>query len=438
MSQETVTEPEQYGTLLEQARRLFEMSDLSGSFLLLKEHWLSTPHDVCAVQLVCEIMRKNGKQDLYKHLKILAQSQEALLNNVQAMFEAGYHFIEEREPELAVMLLQRCAQLEPDQSVIRYELGFALMQLRRFKDAIEQFEELLQHDGDFDTRLNLTVCHSLTRNLKRAKELAKELERLVANPEEKKELALRNWVIKRLEKFDSRNQMGIRDWVYALYGSVLLSDTTPKKLDGKARGEAADYPGVASTLIVLNGFLKELGLNFDTIEYYSPMSRPLAEAFGLMLDLPVDIYRGPDRKESALLMMAWASDIIGPHRSFVQHSPRRSIFAYGLTTMAQLPVTPDIIGCLAVDCAMPWTKELEELDTNEVKPKTDKQHPMNQIQEKATNQILENLRNLESHPALLNQIEELHSYYNTKREWLVLDNAKNFPERPEYTAEIPI
>ena len=438
MSQDAAAATETESNLLEQARQLFERSDFVGSFLLSKEHWLSCPQDVCAVQLVCEIMRKNGKKELYKHLKVLAQSQDALLTNVQSLFEAGYQFIEEREPELAIMLLERCARLEPEQTVIRYELGFALMQVRRFKEAIEEFEKLVNHEGDFDNLLNLTVCHSLTRNLGRARELLKELEKIVGNQEEKKELALRNWVIKRLEKFDGRHQMEMRDWVYSLYGSVLLSDTTPKDMSGKPRAVAADYPGVASTILILSGLLKELGLEYDVIEYYSPLSRPLAEALAAVMDLPLDSYKGPDRKESALLVMAWASDIIGPHRSFVQHSPRRTLFAYGLTTLTQLPVTPDIIGCLAPQCDMPWAKELEELDEKETKSKPgDKQHPMNKVQEAATNEILASLSNLESNPQLLKQIEDLHAYYNSKKELLVLDNARSFPERPEYTAEIP-
>ena len=50
---------------------------------------------------------------------------------------------------------------------------------------------------------------------------------------------------------------------------------------------------------------------------------PLAEALGATMDLPSEPYKGPDRKNTALLMMAWASDIIGPHKTFVQHSARR-------------------------------------------------------------------------------------------------------------------
>lgn len=439
MSNDAATQNDELknGSLLDQARELFGREDLAGSFLLSKEHWLSFPDDLGAVQLLCEIISKNGNKELYKHLRILAQSQDELQNNVQAMFEAGYHFISEREPELAVLLLGRCARLLPQQSMIHYELGFALMQLRRFQEAISEFEILLQHDDDFDTRLNLTVCHSLTRNLDRARLLAKELEKLACNQEEKKELALRNSVIKRLEKFDARHNLDIRDWVYSLYGAVLLSETTPKDLSGKPRNMAADYPGVATTLLVLGGFVKELGLRYDVVEYYSPLSRPLAEALAVVMELSAEPYRGPDRRETSLLVMAWASNIIGPHKAFVPHSPCRSLFAYGLTTHSQLPVTPDIIGCLAGECAMPWAQQLDDLDPDDRDTHSGKQHPMNQIQEQATNQILESVSNLESNPLIIKQIEDLHAYYDLKRNLLVLDNASLFPERPEYTAEIP-
>jgi tetratricopeptide (TPR) repeat protein len=436
MSSDIISQPEeQANDLLRQARQLYERDDLAGSFLLSKMHWLNFPEDLCAVQLLCEIMRKNGKKELYRHLRILGQSQKELLSNAQSLFEAGYHFIEEREPELAAMLLSRCRQLAPQQTVVRYELGFALMQMRRFQEAILEFEFLAEQDCDFDTGLNLTVCHSLTRNLQRARELYKQLEKMARSQEEKRELALRNWVIRRLEKYETHKHLSVRDWVYALYGAVLLSDTTPKDLSGKPRTMAADYPGVATTLLILHGLLKELGLRYDVVEYYSPLSRPLAEALATLMEIPVEHYRGPDRKETALLVMAWASDIIGPHKAFVNHSPRRTLFAYGLTTMAQLPVTPDIIGCLAEECAMPWSDQLEE--SSETEPQPGKPHPLNQVQEAALNQILAKIADLESNPQIIQQVEDLHAYYSSKRELLLLDNAKSFPERPEYTAEIP-
>lgn len=429
---------EQVMSLLEQARQLFDKSDLVGSFLLSKEHWLSFPDDLEAVRLLCQIMRKNGKKELFVHLKTLGESRDELQNNVQSLFEAGYHFIEEREPALAAMLLSRCAQLMPENAVVSYELGFALMQLKRFSEAIVHFERSLNCDApDFDTRLNLAVCHSLMRNLESSGSYVSELEKLAGTQEEKREILLRRWVLKRLEKFDPAHQLTVRDWLYSLYGAVLLSDTTPKDLSGKPREIAADYPGVATTLAILHGLLRELGLNFDLVEYYSPLSRPLAEALASIMDLHAAPYGGPERKETALLVMAWASDIIGPHKAFVPHSKRRTIFAYGMTSSAQLPVTPDIIGCLACKCAMPWSEELEAYQKDERPLQAGKPHPMNQIQEKAYNQILAKLADLESNPQTIRQVEDLQAYYAPRRAYLLLENADSFPERPEYTAEIP-
>lgn len=437
MSENSATKSEEQNSaldLLEQAKQLLDSQDLVGCFLLSKEYWLNNPFEIKAVGLLCEVMRRNGKKDLYKNLRTLSDRQE-LEHNAQCIFEAGYQFIEEREPELAAMLLRRCVTMLPEHPMVRYELGFALMQLRLFEEASEHFEHLLLCEDDFDTRLNLTVCHSLTRNLRRAKELIGELEKQASNTEEMKELELRKCVIKRLEKYDKAHKLAFRDWVYALYGSVLLSDTAPKDLSGKPRNSASDYNAVATTLLLLRGLLEELGVEYDVIEYYSPLSRPLAEAFARLLDISAESYKGPDRQERALLMMAWASDIIGPHKSFVQHSARRGVFAYGLTTAAQLPVTPDIIGCLALECSMPWAAELEEYEGGPDE-KTGI-HPMNVIQQRATEAILERASALESNPEIIRQAEILSSFYRMRREMLVLSNHGSFPERPEYTAEIP-
>jgi tetratricopeptide (TPR) repeat protein len=419
------------GNLLEQARQLFARQDFSASFLLTRQHWLNCPDDLEAVQLLSEIIRKNGNQDLYKHLKILAQSEQELRHNVQSMFEAGYHFIDEREPELAAMLLSRCARLEPRQREIHYELGFALMQLRRFQEAIIEFESLLQDYDDFDTRLNLTVCHSITRNLARARQLAGEMAQYAASQEEMKELALRNWVIKRLEGFAADDELGVRDWFYSLYGSVLLNEKVEKDSAGRPQTTSVSYEDLAGTLVLLSGFLKKMGLAYDVIEYYSRLSRPLASALSACLNLPVEPYRGPDRRDKALLVMAWSSDIIGPHRAFVPHCPGRSLFALGLTTSCRLPVTPEIAGFLSGRCVMPWEAELYELSDGAAALSQGSRG-----QEDAAARLLDVVDKLRDSSALLEQTDYLHAYYSKKRKLLVLDNETSFPERPEYTAEI--
>ena len=148
-------------------------------------------------------------------------------------------------------------------------------------------------------------------------------------------------------------------------------------------------------------------------------------------------YGGTAQKQKALLVMCRASDIIGPHKSFVQHSPCRTLFAYSLPVRTQLPVTPDIIGCLFSQCLMPWAQELDNHFKDLKEEQKTKQHPLNQIQEKATREILSSVESLQSNNLIKKRIEDLHDYYNLKKPLLVLDNACSFPERPEYTAEIP-
>lgn len=430
---ETKSTDSQKRVLLEQARARLKEADSAGAFVLVKDHWLCNPDDRQAVQLLSEILLRSGRKDLSDLLYKMSTRELSSINDGQTLFEVAYKFIDAREPELAVMLLRRCVHLHPEERMIRYELGFALMQMRKFVEAIPHFEFLAGIEEDFDTWLNLTVCHSIGRNLGRAGEALARLECIKSSEEEHREVDLRRWVLKRMERFDC-NAPGVRDWVFSLYGSILLSETSPRDLSGKPMTVATDYTGVASTLLILRGLLQEVGCEFDVIEYYSPLSRPLAEALARLMDLPAAPYGGPERSERCLLVIAWASDIVGPHRTFSEHSANRSIFAYGLTGMMQLPITPDIIGCLAGECPMPWS---EQLDAVEERQADSSMHPLNEVQARATDKILENAANLEYQPELIRRVEELAQYYMNRRSMLVFRNPSEFPIRPEYTAEIP-
>jgi hypothetical protein len=139
-----------------------------------------------------------------------------------------------------------------------------------------------------------------------------------------------------------------------------------------------------------------------------------------LLELQCDSYKGPDRPDRALLMMAWATDITGPHQSFVETSERRTLFAYGLPRREPLPLTPEIVAAVTDEFPMPWSPEFRSGSLD---------------QEIAD--ILEIARGLESEPEILKHIQNAVEYYHLKRDFLLLGNHETFPERPEYTAEIP-
>ena len=118
--------------------------------------------------------------------------------------------------------------------------------------------------------------------------------------------------------------------------------------------------------------------------------------------------------------MDWASDIIGPHESFIDNSDKRLIFAYGLPSTEPLPLVPDINAYLCGSNLIPWS-DLSKVDA-----------------ERHYEKILDKARNLESDPDVIKAIEDLLIYFEPRKKELVMGNSEHFPDRPEYSAEIPV
>ncbi len=446
-----------------QARELLTSGEKARALALSRNHWLKHPSDAEPAKLLSELMKSEGQDELASYLSAIATTGSGTSKDVQNLFEAGFKLLDVREPHLAAMLLRRAAELRPDEAVIAYELGFALMTIRRFTEAIPHLERASGETRDFDTWLNLSVCYTLTRNLEKAKNMLGTMSEMASNEDEHAELVHRKGVLKRLERLSKRTELTSRDWLYILYGSMLLGKGEPtgkaslvldapglrqapggKSEDDKTifkdatAGTAAgtiDYKEIAKTLLVLKQVFYALGVDIEIIEYYSLLSKPLAEALGRIMDLPVDIYKGPDRVDKALLVMAWASNIIGPHKTFIPTSPKRILFAYGLTASASLPLTPDIIAMIADYCRMPWASTSEE-NADEFADAANLDLPDEKLVV-VVETILQEVARLESLPDTILLSQEIAGYYDSKRDLLVLGNSDTFPNRAQYTAEIP-
>lgn len=477
---------------LDNARALLEEGRLDASIRSLRSFWLMNPTSVEAVDLLANIMESANREEAAKALSRLktalegatADENNRLEKHPEASFEAGYHLIDTREYELAVMLLRTCLLSAPTDSTLNYELGFALMSLSKYEEAIERFIAAGKTQDDFDTTLNLSVCYALLRKLKEAKELVKKLKSQAKSEEEKHEIHHREIVLKRLERLSRKAQLSERDWLFALYGTMIIHDspssagktgsqastrgTTAGGGMGTAGGstETADggtgsaggstrtaggimgganaiskgslpvaerlvrketFRTIAATMLTLKGVLEGLRLIPEAIEFYSTQSRPLAAILARLLDLPLDSYRGPDRPDHALLVMKWASDVTGPHEVFIGHAANRSIFAYGLTRQDPLPLVPDMIAHFTDQLILPWSDdpELEDDDTA-------------CAPEEAIPQVLERAWNMEHDPDILKAVQDAIEYYRDKKELLVMGNVAQFPLRPEYSAEVPI
>jgi Flp pilus assembly protein TadD len=413
---EPASSAERKAEALTNARTLLAEGRIEQSLSVLKSHWLENPSDAQAVDLFADVVAEAGRAEPSSKLKalshLLSETPPDERKLTSAFFEAGFGLIDLRQFELAIMLLLRCYKDFPDDPVINYEIGFCLMSLARWDEAIAYFMRAKKNANDFDTNLNLAVCYTLTRKLKEARETLTNLGKFAMAEDERKELAHRKVVLKRLESFSAQYNFTARDWLYVLYGGILLRN--------KEQLAKSDEVAIVSNMLILRGLLEGLRIDLEVIEYYNPLSKPLAMLLSRMMELPLDSYKGPDRPERALLVMAWATDIIGPHQAFIEQGERRVLFSYGLDWKEPLPIAPDIVACMTSSCPMPWD---EDTRTEAV--------------EKIIDRLAEKARDIENDPNILNEIQDAVQYYDLKRELIVLTNHETFPERPEYTAEIP-
>ena len=476
-------------SLLEQAKQLMAAGKIDDSLELVKSYWLENPEDAEAASLFAHLMKESGRSELSKRLDRLAEqlppvlrvsetsdppylpespienpnitqlaaetseltsepfaqpiiqpstkptaqsstappAQTTALPGGKELFEAGYSLIDARQHELAAMLLNRAARIAPQDPTVHYELGFALMSLKHFEEALPHLELALNGGVDFDTLLNLLVCQTLTRQIEKAHDTLSTMAALMLDAEQKQELAQRHLVIKRLESLSHKARLHSRDWLYVLYGSILLHPTL------RTEKHKEDAHSIGHMLAVLKGVLEGLAVVPEVIESYGVQSRPLAQALGEFLEIPITVYKGPEQPAQSLLVMTWASDIVGPHKSFLTKERSRSLFSYALPWDEALPVVPEIVGCLGYAEPMPW---------NEIESKTpDRAHITGQPNftaeiQKIYKAILANARDSESDPRTIKNVQEALDYYENKKQHLILCNPQAFRTRTEYTAEV--
>lgn len=427
------------GSPLDEALRLLEAGEHEACLNHIRDHWLANPGDAKAATILCRLFTEAGALELALSLEKLVEEPDAVSCDPNKLFEAGYHLIDHRQFELAAMLLKRCLTVEPDDPTLNYELGYALMSLGRYREAIPLFKRAAAKADDFDVRLNLAVCYVCTRDIGRARRMIDLMSELVEDDEQKHELAHRRLVIRRLEALSDKASLTARDWMYAQYGTVLVTQPGEGGIPGPHEPLWNDYTAIGRQLVALKGVLDGLGEHFEVVEFYSPLSRPLAQAFADIIGLPCQSYQGPERPDRALLVMAWAGDIVGPHQAFVQHKDNRSIFAYALSTQEPLPVTPDMVGCLAHACAMPWDEHWK------IRTKPDGSLPLIEhvaadtaCPQAIADRIVERARAAESDPDLIEAVQEAVAYYILRRDLLVVGNHDLIGRRPEFTAELPL
>lgn len=427
---------------LKDAQTLLESGDTIASFDRVRKYWLSNPEDMQAVKLLAQIVGKSGRAALAEQLAKLSDTPQAMSGDPQILFDTAYQLIEARQFHLAAMLLERAIQICPDQPSIHYELGFALMSVKQYSEAVKQFEKVVSLEEDFDSHLNLAACYALLRNVEKSREHVDRLMSLsetadtssVGSKDEiQKELANRKLVLRRLELLQHKPAFNVRDWFFILYGAVLLED---QSLAGLAQADAAgnEMYKVAEAVLAMRGCLEAVGLEFDMIEYHSASARPLAECFARLIDLPVEPISDFSRTDRTLLVVAWGEELIDSFRMLSRNDGYRVIFAYGIPKDSPLPITPDIVAHILPHCDLPWHEELLAHQSKDLGPLSLPDEAMAAL----VDQLVMRCSEVEGNPNVIRHCADLSDYFGHKKKLLILGNQETIPERPEYTAEMPV
>lgn len=432
---------ETYQSQIEKAGALLDSGKHELCLSLMKRTWLANPNETEIISLFSRYAKSLKQEELSAALDHLYEKTKSggskLDQHPQELFEAAYHLVSARHFEIGRNLLERCLSKVPANITVRYELAFAQMSLGDYTNAVNNFEQVLKLEEDFDTVLNLSACYSLLRDIKNVESSIKKLEKLVSEEEEKFEVEHRKLVLQRLNFMAKKKQFTKQDWFFVLYGTILLGYKPPVKANTNV-GPVVDafnvlvpshnYKALAGTLATLKGVLRGLEMEPEAIEYYNYLSKPMAQVEARIFDTTCDIYTGPDRPDYAVMLMNKADEIIGPHESFLENQNNRAIFAYSLNPDMPLPVTPEIIGHLG-EILFPWEQDssmLSEFDDDQTE----------KLLEEAMPKILEIACNMENDAEVIGTVTDTVLYYTDKRELLTIQNADIIQRRPEFTAEI--
>ncbi|MBX9693332.1 MAG: tetratricopeptide repeat protein, partial [Cyanobacteria bacterium] len=147
---------------LQKAQALLEEGRLDYCLSTLKQYWLTNPSDSAAILLFSRLMSQLDNAQLAESLSRLAdlvkrQDWDDPMGELSGrqVFETAYQLIDLRLYDLAVMLMMRCLDEAPNDPTLNYELGFALMALGKYDEAINHFDTAARDNQDFDTVLNL-------------------------------------------------------------------------------------------------------------------------------------------------------------------------------------------------------------------------------------------------------------------------------------------
>jgi tetratricopeptide (TPR) repeat protein len=277
-------------------------------------------------------------------------------------FNLGYVLVELERYEEALEAFQRCLQLEPDDSATHYEIGFIHFSQGEFRAALDHLQRPLHsYPEDWEVHNLLGKCYLGLRRYDEALAGFGHALMLARTTAAQAELIDNIATVERHREF--RNLNSTKDQLYAQDGVVYLGSAQD---DGLKAAEVQDYhftyPDIGTTIQRLIALCQSYRWHFSVVVAVDKLAEPLASALSQLLNLPLRPIADLRDDDSALLVLAVAREAELLLLT-IERAPCSTIaFCLGLNWLRHSRIFPELIGIAARgSCTVPWEPELRRL-----------------------------------------------------------------------------
>lgn len=293
----------------------------------------------------------------------------AIESDFLAHFNLGYVLIELERYEDALESFQRCLQLAPDDSATHLEIGYIHLSRGDYNQALSHLQMPLRaYPEDWEVHNLLGKCYLGLRRYEEAMNAFGQSLMLAGAPYAQAELLDNIATVNRHREF--RHLHSVKDQLYAEEGVIYLGSAQDNGLNvATVHTFYFTYPDVATTLQRLVALVKSAEWGFTAVLPADTLTRPLADALSRLLNLPLRRAEELGGADKALLVIAVAREPELLQLTIERLPCPATTFCLGLNWQRHSRIVPDLIGIAAQSgCSVPWEAELRRLRADGAHP----------------------------------------------------------------------
>lgn len=279
-----------------------------------------------------------------------------------AFFNLGYVLVELEQFDDALDAFNRCLTLAPDDAAAHFELGLIHLSLGDYNTALNFLDiPLRSYPQDWEVHNLVGRCLLGLRRYDEAKELFGKALLLAETPSAQAEVFENLTMLERHREF--RSLASVKDQLYAQDGVIYLGSAED---DGLHVSETQDfhfsYGAVGTTLQRLSALSASSSWEFSAVTPADTMARPVALALAQILGIPACKVEDLAADDRALLVFATARDAELLLMIMERVPCHATTFCLGLNWMRHTRMLPDLVGIAARGaCTVPWESELRRI-----------------------------------------------------------------------------